>query len=1154
MFPTRHTARKMMVSMLALLMLFSTFASAFALTSPNETETPPSQLWIIEQPQADAIASVGIRAALLEDFEQIQDIAVSSVRAVPGSVTLVPSSRPQPARHGLHSAKLSYDFTGTEGTSAAYMNFKDVSGAAGRPIDGYPKTIGLWVYGDGNDHWLRAQLQDASGAKPTVDFTASGGLNWNGWRYITANIPSNLTEPLRLNQIYLVETSDRNKNGGALYFDELRVFYGDTDVYELTLNGLTPMQVGETKRVNVLATYSGSKEPLDVTSDAQLASSDPAVARVNLDGSVTALKEGTAHIIARYRQASTAEYELAVGVEAPVIDKLDFYGLPNLPVGQTNQTEAFANYYGVPQPVKMLNGVVYDSSQANVASIDANGLVTAFQQSTTVVRAVYGSLSSTYELTIEPALPKLQRIELSGLHSMTVGDTLHGKVLATYENQTEPIEVSSGVAYKSGNTQVAVIDASGFITALKVGVSVITATYEGKSAAVTLVVNAETTAPKRQLRAAWIASVENIDWPKKGVVTTSEQKKDYVNLIDDLQASGMNAVVMQIKPTADAFYPSEYAPWSEWLTGVQGKDPGYDPLAFMIEETHKRNMEFHAWFNPYRVSMKADPSRLVEDHPARLHPDWVISYGGKLYFNPGIPEAKQFVTDSIMEVVRKYDIDAVHFDDYFYPYKVSGVEFPDGEAYRKYGAGFNDIADWRRDNVNSFIRRLSSEIKQVKPYVKFGISPFGVWRNKSTDPAGSDTAAGVQTYDDLFADTRLWIRERWIDYIAPQIYWSFGFTPAAFEKLVDWWSKEVTGTHTQLYIGHADYKINANDEPVWKNPDELPNQLKYILNYDAVKGSMHFSATSVLDNPLGLRDRLMQDSYRFQALVPAMPWLDAEAPAAPRWTAAHVTDKGIHLAWQDNKDSDAGYHVLYRTVGSSTPNVNDPSQIVLTLRKSGGPLLFTDTSAVTGETYTYAVTAVDRLHNESVPSDPIIVLNRAVVSIELSGAAEMKAGEQQSLQVIGINSSGNRIPLAAGVTFTSDNERVTQVDGSSGIVTAKQAGKAVITARYGPFLKASLDIEVASKVKQPRRIEIGKLKPMKAGTSATLQIAAYYADGTKQVVSSGVQWYSTDSKVAAIDRDSGKLRAIAKGKATIIAGYEGKTATERLVVTPFKHN
>lgn len=328
------------------------------------------------------------------------------------------------------------------------------------------------------------------------------------------------------------------------------------------------------------------------------------------------------------RQGPAAEYVLAVSDEAPLIDRFDFFGLPELSIGDTNQTEAFAHFYGVPQPVQMLDGVAYDSSQANVASIDANGLVTAHQQGTTVVRAVYGTLSSTYELTIEPGVPKLQRIELAGLHSMTVGHSLKGKVLATYDNQTEPIEVTAGAAFKSGNGQVAAIDAHGIITALKVGVSVITATYEGKSAAVTLVVNAETESPKRQLRAAWIASVENIDWPKKGVVTSNEQKKDYVNLINGLQASGMNAVVMQIKPTTDAFYPSEYAPWSEWLTGVQGKDPGYDPLAIMIEEAHKRNMEFHAWFNPYRVSMKADPNRLVEDHPARLHPDWVVEYGG----------------------------------------------------------------------------------------------------------------------------------------------------------------------------------------------------------------------------------------------------------------------------------------------------------------------------------------------------------------------------------------------------------------------------------------------------------------------------------------------------------------------------------------------
>ncbi|QHZ47138.1 family 10 glycosylhydrolase [Bacillus sp. NSP9.1] len=386
------------------------------------------------------------------------------------------------------------------------------------------------------------------------------------------------------------------------------------------------------------------------------------------------------------------------------------------------------------------------------------------------------------------------------------------------------------------------------------------------------------TSQARELRAVWIATVTNIDWPSKKGLTVSQQKEEYIKLLDDVQDMGMNAVVVQIKPTADAFYPSSYGPWSEYLTGIQGKDPGYDPLCFLLDETHRRKLEFHAWFNPYRITMNhTDVNRLSADHPARKHPEWVVAYGSQLYYNPGIPEAQTFIVKGIEEVVKNYDIDAVHMDDYFYPYKIAGKEFPDQDTYEKYGKDrFANIDDWRRDNVNQLVKQINAAIKKEKPCVKFGISPFGVWRNKADDPTGSNTTAGMTNYDDLYADTREWIKQGYLDYIAPQIYWSIGFAPASYDILVDWWKHETEGRPIHLYIGQAAYKINQNADPAWSDPEEYPRQIALNRSSD-IPGSIHFSLKDLNRNPLGIKDRLINDLYHHPALIPEMPWLASSA-------------------------------------------------------------------------------------------------------------------------------------------------------------------------------------------------------------------------------------------------------------------------------------
>lgn len=362
---------------------------------------------------------------------------------------------------------------------------------------------------------------------------------------------------------------------------------------------------------------------------------------------------------------------------------------------------------------------------------------------------------------------------------------------------------------------------------------------------------------RKEMRGIWVATVLNIDWPSKKGLSVESQKQEFIKILDNVKEWNMNTVFVQIKPVGDAFYPSKFSPWSEYLTGKQGQNPGYDPLKFMIEEAHKRNIEFHAWFNPYRLTMLGGIDKLSNDNIGKQRPDWTITYGGKLYLNPGIPEVNDYIVKSIMEVVENYDIDGVHMDDYFYPYKVKGEIYNDEEQYNKYGSNFLKVDDWRRDNVNKLIEKLYSSIKAEKKNVSFGISPFGVWRNISTDSVrGSNTKAGIQNYDDLYADILYWMKKNWIDYVAPQIYWNQGFKIAEYNTLVDWWSKYAKETKTNLYIGQAAYRIKD-----WEKDDELINQIKYNRKSEEVKGSIFFSYSSLVKDPKGILEKIKNDVY-----------------------------------------------------------------------------------------------------------------------------------------------------------------------------------------------------------------------------------------------------------------------------------------------------
>lgn len=481
--------------------------------------------------------------------------------------------------------------------------------------------------------------------------------------------------------------------------------------------------------------------------------------------------------------------------------------------------------------------------------------------------------------------------------------------------------------------------------------------------------------PKYEFRGVWIATVNNIDWPAAGVTNPEKQKADYIRLLDLHQKNGMNAMIVQVRPAADAFYPSQYEPWSQWLTGVQGQPPSpyWDPLQFMIEETHKRGMEFHAWLNPYRAVHNIATSSIAPNHITRIHPEWFLTYGDKKYFDPANKDARQFVVNVVRDIVKRYDVDAIHMDDYFYPYRIPGKEFPDEASYKNSGSSLKKD-DWRRSNVDSIIRAISIAIKQEKKYCRFGISPFSVWRNNDKDPMGSDSKAGQTNYDDLYADILLWLKKGWIDYVTPQLYLEIGHDKIAYEKLLDWWSRHSYGKH--IYIGHGIYRTQEN-QPKWKQPDELPNQIKLLRRYPNVQGSVYFSSKSFEKNPNGWNDSLRNNYYKYPALIPPMRWIDNEKPWPPIVDKKIVDDSVIQLTVRPDPRNrvDIKYYVVYQYAADSHTETfgNSPKYISRFVTMPEG---FQLKEALSADhfSYRYVITAVSKNNNESDLSEIAILV------------------------------------------------------------------------------------------------------------------------------------------------------------------------------------
>jgi uncharacterized lipoprotein YddW (UPF0748 family) len=483
--------------------------------------------------------------------------------------------------------------------------------------------------------------------------------------------------------------------------------------------------------------------------------------------------------------------------------------------------------------------------------------------------------------------------------------------------------------------------------------------------------------PKREFRGVWIATVANIDWPSKPGLPTQAQQNELIQILDDHQRSGINSIMLQIRPATDAFYGKGCGcePWSRFLTGKAGQAPSpyYDPLEFALEEAHKRGMELHAWFNPYRASTNLIDSHTSPDHITRQHPEWFFTYAGKKLFNPGIPEVRDYIIKVVLDVVKNYDIDGVHFDDYFYPYPEKNQVIADSDTYSIYGKDFSNIYDWRRNNVDILIKTLSDSIHTAKKYVKFGISPFGIWRNQAQDPEGSESS-GLDAYGTLYADSRKWTQQGWVDYINPQIYFPMYYRAAPFEKLTDWWSNNTYGKH--LYIGQGAYRAIEN-RAGWRDKKQLPDQIRYLRQNPRVQGSVYFSSMSLRRNLAGVRDSLQYDFYKYPALQPAMLWLDDIPPHSPMQLKAEVTlNNRITLNWDkplQARDGETAYgYVIYRFNEGEEVNIQNPMNI-LKISFDGKTTTFTDSNVRSDIRYTYIVTAIDRLKNESLPSNVVVI-------------------------------------------------------------------------------------------------------------------------------------------------------------------------------------
>ena len=473
---------------------------------------------------------------------------------------------------------------------------------------------------------------------------------------------------------------------------------------------------------------------------------------------------------------------------------------------------------------------------------------------------------------------------------------------------------------------------------------------------------------KREFRGAWIQAVNG----QFIGMTPAQMQSTLTTQLDALQRAGINAIIFQVRPEADALYLSYYEPWSRYLTGEQGvaPEPYWDPLQWMIDQCHSRGMELHAWINPYRAKTKGTQSLGIK-HPYKKDPERFVHYDGMLIFNPALQENRDYICTIVTDIVKRYDVDGLHIDDYFYPYPVPGVEFDDEASFRASPLGFTDKGDWRRHHVSLLIEQLHHTIRSVKPWVKFGISPFGIYRNQSSYPQGSLTN-GMQNYDDLYADILLWIERGWVDYTIPQIYWEIGHKAADYETLVAWWAQHASGR--PLFIGQDVMRTVKAADATSPTQHQQARKMALQRSYESIGGSCQWPASAVADNAGGYATALTEQYHRWLALQPQYPFIDSKAPRHVKKLTVIWTDDGPILCWTAPKYKDEmnrpTKYVVYRFAKGEKISIDDATKIIGFTTQPFFPLTYEG-----GLTkYTYVVTALDRLHNESKPKKEKIKL------------------------------------------------------------------------------------------------------------------------------------------------------------------------------------
>ena len=559
--------------------------------------------------------------------------------------------------------------------------------------------------------------------------------------------------------------------------------------------------------------------------------------------------------------------------------------------------------------------------------------------------------------------------------------------------------------------------------------------------------------PKRELRAAWIATFTNIDWPVR-TQTPAQQQAGLNTILTHHMETGMNTIYLQVRSQCDAMYPSSIEPWSADLTGTQGKTPNplWDPLQYAINETHKRGMELHAWLNPYRAASNINNiAGFHASHVSKTHPEWTINVQTTAtttvqILNPGLPQVRDYITSVVVDIVNRYDVDGIHFDDYFYPQPLSGTSVNDNAAYEADPRGFPNTtsgrADWRRDNVNLLIQRINDTIKTLKPWVKFGVSPTGIYRN-STNPAIGTPTSGLEHYTTLYCDSRKWLQQGWIDYLAPQVYWYIGQPGADYSKIVPWWNDNANGRH--IYIGMAGYKVNdPNQGAAWANPSMIPNEMRLNRSYPNVKGQGIYNTTSLRSTTkLGFRDSLRFFFYNRPALLPLMPWKDDAPPqSATALSAVKYGNDSVVLNWikpgtAASELDKVKRFVIYRST-NPVIDINDANNILFITPFD--TTAYRDNTIAPNTTYYYTVTAIDRLHNESEVSNtasntpPSIKCPGGNQMLELNSTCSVTLPDYTGMAVV-----NNNQPSASAIVVTQSPAAGTIINGTTAVTVTLTA-------------------------------------------------------------------------------------------------------------------